>query len=537
MANDVRVLAEHVKNLENDVLELRRELRVARDEARERAFRSARHALTRGSPEQVSASFPGMSTAQLEAAVVQLERWNLTVGMRAPGGSASLHPLVRAAVRLAQAGVLDRYDLVDELATAYAALPREQQQEPELKQAIGAIGQEGLLNEVVEALARLRQEAIMSRGVQPVPPASSLKRPRPVVEGAAEPQSPPPAHKLRSSEELMEGILRAERDLARLSRQISGSPITPVQADVTPLRRSQERTSSVGSVSGGGAASQSGAPRAGPTPTTTGSSTSTSTSTSTGAPVESNVVNMSFLQEPWPANSRFRKQPQRATTMIVSGRGKAALILAQVVQEDNDFRSAFQQVEPGSFKAFVTATSDGRILAISTGNTAAAFTTYRLESQLRAKGLQVRGSIQLLQLPLCRVHCKPCKLFRATQGPSAGRSFYTCAEPPAPGGKSSECTFLWSDGFEFADKDWRERSGLAALEPAQPPSQSQPEQSSHFSSPSRTQEYASARATPQAAATGSPDHQLVVVMSRSAADLVADRAAAAAASNAVIDVD
>ncbi len=150
------------------------------------------------------------------------------------------------------------------------------------------------------------------------------------------------------------------------------------------------------------------------------------------------------------------------------------------------------------------------------------------------------------------MHCKPCKLIRTAQGANTGRSFYTCAEPLLPGRKSSECTFLWSDGFEAADKDWRERSGLAALELAQPapaspsrarsvtqptPPQSQTEQSSQFSSPSRTQKYVSARATPQPAAAGSPDHQLVLVMSRSAADQVADRAAAAAASNAVIDVD
>jgi hypothetical protein len=542
-----------VQRVAGELGELRRELREARDEARERAFRSARRELVRQSPEHVSASFQGLSEAQLAAAAAQLERWGRLGGARAPGSGAALDPLLRAAVRLAQAGVLNRYDLVDELALAYSALPPVQQQEHELEKALGAIGQTGLQADVVDALELLRQEDDKRRAAQVEPPASSLKRPRPAEERAAEPQTPPLTR--RGPDEIMEGLLRAERELGRLSRQISGSPARSEQAESTPLLRS------VASAGVGGAASQTTASPAGATTSAAAIATSasssrssssrlsclrssssisssigssSSSSSSSSAPVESDVVTMSFSKEPWPASSRFKKHPLIATTLTLSAApgGRAAGILAQVVGEHDDFRFAIQQAKPGEFKAIVTATVEGRVLAISTGLKPVAFTIHRLESVLREKGLQVRDIMLLPPPPLCRLHQKPCVLLKTAQGPNTGRSFYTCAEPSNAKTKSSECTFLWSDGFEYTDKDWRERSGLAVHEEHKPQQSSQ-----QPASPNRTQQYVSPRATPQRAGVRSPDQQPELVMTRSAEDQVAERAAAAAASNRIIEVD
>jgi hypothetical protein len=107
-----------------------RELRDLRNDTQERAIRTVRHALVQQSPERISASFPGLSAEQLEAEAAQLDRRGRAgaredAGARLAAGSAALHPLLRAAVRLARVGVLNKDDLVDELALALTALAPE----------------------------------------------------------------------------------------------------------------------------------------------------------------------------------------------------------------------------------------------------------------------------------------------------------------------------------------------------------------------------------------------------------------------------
>lgn len=286
---------------------------------------------------------------------------------------------------------------------------------------------------MVEALTLLEDDK--RRAAQVVPPVSSLKRPRPAEEGTAEPQTPP--LKRRGPDEIMEGLLRAERDLTRLSRQISGSPARSEQAEGTPLLRS------VASAGVGGAASQTTASPAGATTSAAAVATSASSSissssscclrsssslllsssSSNSAPVETDLVTMSLSEKPWPASSRFRNHPLTAQTLTLSAApgGRAARILTQVVGEHDDFRFAIQQAKPGEFEAVVTATMEGRVLAISTGSKPVAFTIHRLESLLRENGLQVRDSMLVPPPPLCRLHEKPCRLSRTSNGPNTGR--------------------------------------------------------------------------------------------------------------------
>jgi hypothetical protein len=143
------------------VLRELRELRDSRNETQERAIRTVRRALVQQSPERISASFPGLSAEQLEAAAAQLDRRGRAgaredAGARLPAGSAALHPLLlRAAVRLARVGVLNKDDLVDELTLALTALAPE----PRDRRTAGALGP-------------ARRRAALTRGTVPTRAAS-----------------------------------------------------------------------------------------------------------------------------------------------------------------------------------------------------------------------------------------------------------------------------------------------------------------------------------------------------------------------------
>jgi hypothetical protein len=62
------------QRLHTELSAVLRELRDLRNETQERAIRTVRRALVQQSPERISASFPGLSAEQLEAAAAQLDR-------------------------------------------------------------------------------------------------------------------------------------------------------------------------------------------------------------------------------------------------------------------------------------------------------------------------------------------------------------------------------------------------------------------------------------------------------------------------------
>jgi hypothetical protein len=132
LLGDLRDAGAREQRLHTELSSVLRELRDlrARNDTQERAIRTVRHALVQHSPERISASFPGLSAEQLEAAAAQLDRRGHAgaredAGAQFSGGSAALQPLLRAAVRLARIGVHNKDDLVDELALALTALAPE----------------------------------------------------------------------------------------------------------------------------------------------------------------------------------------------------------------------------------------------------------------------------------------------------------------------------------------------------------------------------------------------------------------------------
>jgi hypothetical protein len=130
LLGDLRDAGVREQRLHTELSAVLRELRDLRNDTQERAIRTVRHALVQHSPERISVSFPGLSAEQLEAAAAQIDRRGRAgaredAGAQFSGGSAALHPLLRAAVRLARVGVLNKDDLVDELALALTALAPE----------------------------------------------------------------------------------------------------------------------------------------------------------------------------------------------------------------------------------------------------------------------------------------------------------------------------------------------------------------------------------------------------------------------------
>jgi hypothetical protein len=161
LLGDLREAGAREQRLHTELSAVLRELRDSRNETQERAIRAVRHALVQQSPERISASFPGLSAEQLEAAAAQLDRRGRAgaredAGARLPAGSAALHPLLlRAAVRLARVGVLNKDDLVDELTLALTALAPE----PRDRRTAGALGP-------------ARRRAALARGTVPTRAAS-----------------------------------------------------------------------------------------------------------------------------------------------------------------------------------------------------------------------------------------------------------------------------------------------------------------------------------------------------------------------------
>jgi hypothetical protein len=62
------------QRLHTELSAVLRGLRDLRNDTQERAIHTVRHALVQHSPERISASLPGLSAEQLEAAAAQLDR-------------------------------------------------------------------------------------------------------------------------------------------------------------------------------------------------------------------------------------------------------------------------------------------------------------------------------------------------------------------------------------------------------------------------------------------------------------------------------
>ena len=415
------------QRLHADLSAVLRELRSLQNDTQERARRTVRHVRMQ-CQERISSCFPGLSAGHLEAAAAQLDRRGRAgaredAGARLPAGSPALHPLLHAAVKLARVGVLNKDDLVEELALALTA-PGAEQDDKELQELIR---QGGLVSDVDEALA-----AVLDTGAaQTRPSGSSFKR--------------------RCTAESRLGSSTGEIDISLSSN--NSSTITSASSR---------------------------------------SSSASVMPSETGAPLSDNVVTMSSSLKEWPESTRFTKPPSRAATLICSAApgSKAADMLCRVINR-GEMSYAFQAIGPDKFRTFMTVTNDGHALGISTGARAAVFTLDSLVSALEREGLWVQHDNQPLPLPLCRLHKKPCKLAAATQGQNEGRSFYTCALIPSPGTKSANCTFLWNDGLELHEPDWRARLGLPAaqLRWLETQYQDEPHQHAHLAMPQPTQQY------------------------------------------------